>query len=263
MTVEAGRPGGWAGRLMERVAHLVTYPALLRTVGRDLNRGFVRDLLTLKQELHLIPATIIDAGASTGGWSRAALFVFPSVRVFAFEPVPESFHTLSACARREPRLVALPYALGSADGRTTLHRNDFPDASSVLPAAPLLARLYPQAGKAEDLPVDQRRVDSVLEERPPLPVLLKMDVQGAEREVLAGCGALLRQISAVLLELNFAPLYGRQAEYHDLCNDLHREGFTQFLQLHPVLAPSGEIISCDMLFLRSRERPGVERDTAA
>jgi hypothetical protein len=55
--------------------------------------------------------------------------------------------------------------------------------------------------------------------------LLKIDVQGYERNVLRGADATLRHITAVYVELLFCPLYEGQAKYYEVMSVLDLAGF--------------------------------------
>jgi hypothetical protein len=60
----------------------------------------------------------------------------------------------------------------------------------------------------------------------PRPILLKIDVQGAELEVLKGAEALLPLIDAIYCEVSFARLYEGQPLAEDIVQYLARNSFT-------------------------------------
>ena len=70
-----------------------------------------------------------------------------------------------------------------------------------------------------------RRLDAVLASiQLNRPVLMKVDVQGAELSVIEGC-ADLSSIDFVYVELSFVELYDRQPLFHDVAARLFERGF--------------------------------------
>ena len=242
--------------LLRRVANVIAHPELIRTIGTGLNRAFVRDLLKLRDDIGFVPATIVDAGASTGAWSRAAMHVYPDAALWAFEPVPSSFAALARLKAGHPRFSCFPYALGSSNGATTLYQNAFPDSSSTLPMTPRLAEVYPHASHATEIAVEQRRLDAVTDVTMEAPALLKLDVQGAELQVLLGSGDLLDRTGVIIAEITFEELYSGQATYDELCTFLRRRGFDRFFQLRPESPERDRLQWADLAFLRSEHAMG-------
>jgi hypothetical protein len=66
--------------------------------------------------------------------------------------------------------------------------------------------------------------------------VLKLDVQGSEREALQGAGATLERTAAVLIELNFAHYYEGEADVGELDALLRGAGFA----LHAI-GPAGQL----------------------
>jgi FkbM family methyltransferase len=241
---------GALSRFLSRAASVIARPTLVRTLGTGLNRPFVRDLLMLRDDIGFFPLSIVDAGASVGAWTRAAMFVYPESRISAFEPVSDSFAALSTLQSSHPRLVCFPLALGAANTSSILHRNAFADASSLLAMTPLLGQVYPHAQNASPVAVEQRRLDSIQNQQIAAPALLKLDVQGAELQVLEGCGMLLKFFGVIITEINFTSIYDGQAGYDQLFAAMRSLGFTRFIQLRPNEVGSSGIHSCDVMFLR-------------
>jgi len=206
----------------------------------------------LRDMLGIRPVSIVDAGAATGTWTRAAAFVHPSSAIFAFEPLPRSFATLQELALRLPGVICFPFALGAINGPVTFYANDFPDASSMLRVTPEMSAAFPHAAQAREMSVTCRRLDAIagLELRPP--ALLKLDVQGAECEVIDGCGELIGTFDAVIAEVNFTSLYERQAGFGGIRDRLEARGFTHFMQLRRDDAVWPDVHSCDVVFLHNR-----------
>lgn len=99
------------------------------------------------------------------------------------EPVPGFAERLR---KARPRDVTLPIALGAAEGKATLHV--VPEAWGRATLDDRLARRYrdEQRWQVDEVEVEVATLAAVLDEHPGDVDFLKIDVEGAERDVLAG-----------------------------------------------------------------------------
>jgi len=149
----------------------------------------------------------IDAGANCGVFSLAAAAKGAAL-VIAAEPVPHIFAALEANLAANPfdgRCRALPVALGAGDGDATL---TIPPVRAFATSSSLLAGGWRGTG-GETLTVPLRRLDGIVEELSAEEqaridrVLVKIDVEGAELQVLEGATGLLdRPGTGVIFEAN-------------------------------------------------------------
>jgi FkbM family methyltransferase len=150
------------------------------------------------KSLGFSPAVIYDVGAYRGGWTRLAAEVFPQAQFVLFEANRDHAAELGATGRRH--VIA---ALGREDGgRRAFH---VPRAGDVTGAS-LYVENTSHYGEANlrVRAVETTRLDTaVARERLPPPDLIKIDVQGAELEVLAGADEALRSAGALIVEVSF------------------------------------------------------------
>lgn len=154
------------------------------------------DFEELAFSLHLLRTEdlFVDVGANQGGWSLTA--AGKGARVIAFEPVPVTYERLMANIAANPapvrnRVRTFRTALGDFSGQAKFttkfdagnHRIE--DVGSA---------------NADSTTVCMERMDQILAEE--APVLIKIDVEGAELSVLRGAGNTLAKPSllAVILE---------------------------------------------------------------
>jgi len=78
---------------------------------------------------------------------------------------------------------------------------------------------------------------------------MKMDVQGAELEVLNGAVGQLASVDCVKLELSFDQYYRGQSTCADLVGLLQDHGFVRFYQESMNIADR-RLRWCDLVFLR-------------
>jgi FkbM family methyltransferase len=146
------------------------------------------------------PVTLVDCGADIGLISTLLSARCPNVaRIIAFEPNPEAFHILqSNLARLSPAGECHPAAVSDFSGRAEL-RSPRPDASSH-------ARFIVSCPEG-DVPV--MRVDD-LGIDPHHGLLLKIDVEGAELDVLRGAAATLSSAAWFVVLFEAHPAVARR-----------------------------------------------------
>lgn len=171
----------------------------------------------LARALAADPVGLIDVGAR---WGVDGLF----------RPAPELFHAValepdrdeaSRVAAREAdtawsTIEVVAEAVGARAGPATLHLLARANNSSLYPVDPYMARRYSLLGfePVRDVPLDLVTLDSLVFERgiggAQAGEVVKLDVQGAERDVIAGAQRTLaeRTVCAVCEVGFFAPYRG-------------------------------------------------------
>lgn len=172
--------------------------------------SYDRDLYAWLGErgLDLDSAVVWDVGAHFGYHSLAlAGLTGAEGRVVAFEPNPHVREVLEGNLRRNPlraeRIRIAPMALGaeSCEKEIKVACSPFSPRSTggfVDGTAPPLRKDAYAGFEARTVPV-MKGDDWITEEGGAPPSLMKIDVEGAEDRVLAGCSALLGSAGPVLL----------------------------------------------------------------
>lgn len=240
-------------RLLAKLRRGLDYVAsprliLARSLGIDV--GFVAELLEIRDRLQLSPRSIVDVGASEGNFAFAARWLFPDAEIHAFEPNPALHASLERKLGQDARAHIHEVALSCRSELRTFHVTGAHQLASLLPPTPSLRTQFGREYTEQTtMQVRTARLDERLATVSlPEPSLLKIDVQGAELEVLQGAGALLSRFSAVKLEVNFSELYTGQAHFLELVALLRDHGFSSFLQ-QGVQASEGRPVWCDMVFV--------------
>jgi hypothetical protein len=130
-----------------------------------------------------------------------------------------------------------------------IHVSRADDSSSLLPISDLQTGLFPGTAEKETRAVTVKPLDRILETKDVLaPALLKIDVQGYEREVLEGCASLLPCFSYVYVECSFLELYTGQALAHDVVDLLSGNGFALEGVYNLTYDKAGLAVQGDFLF---------------
>jgi FkbM family methyltransferase len=223
------------------------------------------------------PIEILDIGAMAEGEERFARLVKQGLaNVSGFEPNPAEFERLRA--RNAPRRRYLPYFLGKG-GPATFHLTRYPGCCSLYEPDPAIIDLFQAIGAT--LPTDNfavigtERVSTVrLDDVPDLPPcdFMKLDVQGAELDVLRGGTTCLAHVLVLEAEVEFIPLYKNQPLFGHIQSFLQEHHFLlhKFVDiigrsLRPMVAgnPYGtisQVLWADAIFVRDYSNDSLYSD---
>jgi FkbM family methyltransferase len=202
--------------------------------------------------------TVVDVGANTGQWLEAFLQFVPVETVHAFEPNPHCLAILrskAAACRGSTDIKLHGCAVGDRTGSARLHVTRASALASLLAPSPELAKEYP--GSAElvsEIDVKVVRLDDALSDVPEID-LLKLDVQGFERWVIAGAPETLARTKMVLIEMNFIRHYSGELGMAGLASLLSETiGFEYHNASLPHRTAEGRAAWFDAVFVR----PGLD-----
>ena len=137
----------------------------------------------------------LDVGSHVGWYGALAAAANQRLAIVLVEPNGACLKIAVANTRLNGvrNVVAIPAAAGQWTGVTFLNEDSSADS--------MLSHAAPEA-KGQCKVVTQRTIDSICEELGVYPDLLKIDVEGAELEVLLGSARLLATSPTVFLELH-------------------------------------------------------------
>ncbi len=113
--------------------------------------------------------------------------------------------------------------------------------------------MLPFTKKFTEVTVDAARLDSLLcKENVPLGerILIKLDVQGAELNVLKGCESLLARVTCVVCEINLVNIYEKQSDLVEIILLLKKFGMDFSGIVEQFHTKNGLAIYFDAVFLR-------------
>jgi FkbM family methyltransferase len=227
----------------------------------------------------------LDVGARRGITEDLLPLAF-AVDAWGLEPDPEECARLNRLASGGGHpwrsLHYLPIALGRAGRRKLrLYRNR--ECSSLLEADVARARAFGRGGyfelegfaEVDTVPLDEAARAHGFTDA----VFMKLDVQGAELEVLQSGPELVgRGLLGIRIEVEFVPIYVEQPLWADVDGHLRRAGFVPmaFLETrrwrrpspaapeaHARLHAPGQLAHADLLYLREPEAFDGETEAGA
>ena len=174
------------------------------------------------------PLTVVDAGCRWGTQDEW-LALGSAVRIYGFDPDEEECRRLSASLPLGAPVEYVPLGLGARDGPRTLHITEEPACSSLYPPDEELVESIPELGVIElreTADVHLRTLDGWAADAGVGRIdCMKLDVQGAELDVLRGATQSLRTTRMLEVEVTFNPIYKGQALFGEVDGFLRERGF--------------------------------------
>lgn len=144
-----------------------------------------------------VPQVIYDIGANIGIASLYFAERYPKAQLFGFEPVPSNFKLCSANYANLSKGQAFPWAVGASSGTATFEFDEADLRGGRLEES----RANDSKSTCQQLAVTVVSIaDLVAEKQIAPPDFIKIDVEGAELQVLAGIGPSLPHIKRMLIE---------------------------------------------------------------
>ena len=196
--------------------------------------------------------TVVDVGANCGQFAYAVVKFFPNVSIYSFEPVPDTYERLAVNTRFFREIKTFNFGLGSESGKIDFYQNEHSHASSALPISDFQKTELPETSKTKLITVPIKRLDDVIPTVGALtgPILLKLDVQGYEKNVLLGATSFLKEIDFLLFEASFVAMYEGEPlfdEMHAFVSDL---GFKLVGPVGSLETNESRIVQLDLLYRR-------------
>jgi FkbM family methyltransferase len=208
---------------------------------------------------------IVDVGAmSLGGVAESydPIIERGVAKVIGFEPVKEECDKLNKQNRKN--CIYLPYVIGDGSARTFYQCNRAMTSSLYEPYTELLDKFQNLANLMHVVSTSEVRthcLDDVAEISDT--DLLKLDVQGAELDVLRGAPNTLKDAVVVQVEVEFIPLYKEQPLFSDVDQLMRENGFLlhQFANIasrvfkpliidNNVNAPGSQMLWADAIYIK-------------
>jgi FkbM family methyltransferase len=159
---------------------------------------------------------VVDVGANIGDWTLGIHRLLRPQRLIAFEPIPQSFNALAQRAASLTGVELVQAAVGAKVGTVEMFSEAMHQLSSVRSLRSEMRQLH---GVTEKPPVrmtvPMTTLDEHLSDEAEIS-LLKIDVQGFERDVLEGARRTLSRTRAVMLEVLYVPYYVGDSQFGEL-----------------------------------------------
>lgn len=192
---------------------------------------------------------VVDIGANTGQWSGVLLNLVTPEKLIIVEPLPDAFVVLQKKFGNDRRVELHNAAIGERESVETLKiTRDTTGASLLQPREEMRAVIGSNWTITSEVEVKMTTLDRLLVDLAEVS-LLKIDVQGYEKGVLAGAKQTLAKTKFVLVELNFMPQYNGGSWFGEIHEILTRDfGFFLANASQPQVL-NGHAAMCDGLYV--------------
>lgn len=194
--------------------------------------------------------TIFDIGANDGETSESLLTAFPAAQVIAVEPFSDCCKELEQRFAGNPRIRIENVAMGEKLGEAQLNLYSGNRMNSLLELDEDPSNIMAGFTKTGATAVRVDTIDNYCQmHRIPKIDLLKIDTQGYDLNVLRGATTMLadRNIGAILLEVNFVPMYSHQPSFVELHGFLVYQGF-RIVDFYNQVWKNGHMAWCDVCY---------------
>lgn len=194
--------------------------------------------------------SILDVGGNVGDFAEWARLAWPDAWLTSFEPLPElaEVQFIRAAGRWAVEEVAVSDRRGTAVLQHCVNQHS---ASSLQPLGGVRREVFGIQDRLQPIEVQTAPLDDFLADAVEGSLLVKIDVEGHERQVLAGAARTLRRADAVLIEVQNDPGIFVGAASPGEIDRLLREAGLAFAGVASCFAsPAGRVLQFDAVYLR-------------
>jgi FkbM family methyltransferase len=207
-----------------------------KSIARELNN------------LHI--TSVIDVGANVGQFGLDLRRHGFEGLIVSYEPVHESFASLSRTINHHNPWKAFELGLGAAESERSINISGNAGlSSSILEMGSLHLENFPESATVAKQNISISTIDAQLEilGLQPHEILLKLDVQGFEAEVLKGAAQSLSKIPLCYLEVSITPLYEGETSFLPILIELYKFGHEVVDVFRGIKARDGKLLQLDIL----------------
>ena len=200
---------------------------------------------------------VLDVGANEGQFVDELRASKYGGRIISYEPQASAHAKLCSRAEGDPNwTIAERTAIGSEPGSIELNISRNGVSSSILGMLPSHSEAEPESSYMGTEMVPIHRLDDICVLSAEDRAILKIDVQGYERQVLQGAPIVLSNCRAVIAEMSLVPLYDGQMLAKELWDLLLAQGFEAW-SLEPGFRDpeTGRMLQFDGIFVRGKGGP--------
>jgi FkbM family methyltransferase len=193
---------------------------------------------------------ILDIGASRGQYVDSIRKMGYDRNFISFEPIKSAYTELEEKFKNDSKVKTYNVAIGNKYKDVFINVSKCDLCSSVLDVSDKTIQIEPGTKHISKEKCKMRPLDSFYNEFN-VNVMLKIDVQGFEKQVLMGAEQTLKDASIVFIEMSLVELYKGEASFSEIVNILEKKGFEIFAITPAFMDNSnGRMLQVDGLFIK-------------
>jgi len=202
----------------------------------------------------LAPATVVDIGVNHGQFLHLAARLWSGAQFVGLEPNAGLAAKVDALYSDNPRVRIESCAVAAENGQIDLFVTANDQNSSIHAPSAAFHDDRADDGMVRTEAVALKRLDTALDgDTGPMPV--KIDVQGAELEVLQGAGERLEDVAVIIIESPFEAAYDGAAGFDEIYRFLTVRGFVYEGALGQLNSKhTGRVRQEDSIYVRAQLR---------
>jgi FkbM family methyltransferase len=198
---------------------------------------------------------VLDVGANRGDYAKFIRELGYAGRIVSFEPLSSAYSQLQASSCKDPLWEVAPRtAIGSKNEEVTINIAANSQSSSILEMLETHVEACPASAYCGSERVSLSRLDTIAKNyinSDTSSIFLKMDVQGFEKEAIAGASQILHLIKGIQVELSLVPLYKGEFFYKEMIELIENLGY----ELYGVIpgftdVKTGRLMQMDGIFFK-------------
>jgi FkbM family methyltransferase len=218
-------------------------------IQSSLFQGLVR-----LKNIGFAPSGILDIGAWVGEFSRGARQIFPEAHILMVEALPENGEILARVCRKLGNAEYVTSLVGDTEMKATsffvVDTDKYPDLVKTGSSKYKDNLGCPQ----EEHSIPQRTLASIVTGNGFQYQLMKLDVQGAELDVIKGLGDHLSIVEVILMEMSLVQ-YNEGAPLMDaVLSKMRQLGFVLYDIVEEHRFEGGHLFQIDGIFVRPDSR---------
>jgi len=190
------------------------------------------------------PSAVLDIGAYQGMWTRMALKIFKNSKFYLIEAQKEKEHYYEKLQKENEGKIEYELSLLGSEAKDSVDFTEFESGSTLFDSA--------APGVKNTIKLPMKTLDQVVEEKNwgKIP-FLKIDVQGAELEILKGAPETLKHVQAILMEVTLFGWIVGAPRINEVLLFMEERGFVVYDICSLMRRPLDDaLIETDLLFVR-------------
>jgi FkbM family methyltransferase len=200
------------------------------------------------KKLDFKPNTIFDVGVGKGTFDLYNSF--PESKIFLIEPLEEFKDSINIIlGKYDAEWIKAAACETSGEIAINVHTYRL-ESSSILSEND---NKHSMGVDGESRSVRSTALDDLIDKKIKPPILMKIDVQGAELNVLKGASKLLEETDYLLLELQLFDFFMEGSDFYEIIDYLYGYGFTLYDICGGYTRPyDGALASIDAAFVKEK-----------